>query len=426
MGRGWILPVFVFFCLNLKANDWIEVTSETHDILSVSFLILESPDLADENWLKFEVDNKSGKALPLSDAYYRIDFEVFDGQSGLPVKAGSVTGRNPYEFFESEMPVVPTSDFVLPAGKQDISLHPSSFAAAFLGLPDDKGYKILSTVSLSLESPGKVSILWEDLEFRFDWGKPKDSGLLVKRAKDILNQSQGESYQPFLLESLLSGFKGPSSLSLKDCLSALASPGFTGASREVLLQYLNRNFYSNTELSLHARKALEKHDRQMVKDLSMLPALRLVDKEKLLLSCYDNFKGKGDKYAVLEAFYAGISDASVEGRSEFFKRVSNDFEKEFSLDFSKHSPTQMKSVAAPLLMLGMTGAPEARSLICRFLSCTTAISDKGLVEKGMLQERVCDIAYKSLQLLDGKSPQEGFSSSSKRTSAIEKEKEGCR
>ncbi len=383
---------------------WLTLEKEQFEDFMLSLEIIHHPSLADKEWLRVSLENKTNKPFSIQKAKYVVDCVVFD-QNDKRIKAGTFSSNNPSEFLDNAKYQIIPENFVHP-GINHITKYPSAYASSILGVPKDKSYKVQATITLQLDlyAKGPVSIQWENIQFEFEWFRPSDSMLntIQQELIELLQHPSIDPYHHHQLSCLLDVEDITEKVRIQDLLTAKNVRFDFQDGKEAILRHLNDKFAQDQLILDHFLTEIKQHNLIALEDLAIATTIWESDFLEPLLTWYENGnlstrtkivnvlhpryeKWKGNPHVTRQ-----LSDILLNDYSDILYAVPDSLSTEDLIFWG--------SLAS---LLGKTCDLEAIGILCPFLKNKTEIFNRSIyIDANSLHPprpiRVCDIAVEAI------------------------------
>ncbi len=408
--------VFFLFILgvsaqSLLADNWQTVNAEDLDDVSISLQILEEPSLEKDTWIKFEFLNKRKENLKIKEASYNIAWYTLNGETEAYEIEGNLVTKDFTDVLNEGLSGLPFNR-TLPPGLSVISHYPSAYGAFLLGNPQTKNLPSQLIVSMTLELQGdeNVTIIWDQIDFKFDWYPVKNKKITEAKLVKALKEASAIPYHVLQLRALLEIQKESKILKAENLLKALDIRTGIEDGRNIVLTYLNAYFSNEKDvISFYKKKLTEGKDPYILHDLYIAPKIWSNEFKDILVEQYFACKHLSQKRKIIDILFK---------HKEIYKEDTHLGEKLASPILDQYesiiyevpenlSEGKLLIWASAVSILGKLNNSEYLHLICPYLDSSTKILDGGVFidansEKIPRPLRVCDIALEAILNIQGK------------------------
>lgn len=248
-----------------------------HAEVDVSLLLRPRASAADEAFIGFLIDNKTGGLTQLgSSANFRIDkARLLDRKTGQPLAETSLASGNDYDLLYRDVMVINTERPTIPKGELRRMEALSSQTLGALRVParGANGLTIKASVHLNLSINGQFpSTPPEGMPIQFDWLPPDDADIarMQARLRQILHDGDpGARLYGVLMTHLEHPDIGPKT-STSDLIAGLRTWGQHGG---LILAYLDKHRAPDEDLLDYALAIIAQRDHLRILVLSQSESL---------------------------------------------------------------------------------------------------------------------------------------------------------
>ncbi len=238
---------------------WKSVVLWTNQILSATLNYLPEASLADEDYMFVELNNQTGEALGVAQAWFDLSGTRVNRATKASVFMGGMTSGVIY-------------NGNLPPGRTRANQHGVfECGLANLGLPPREGFQVdlVAKGNVRLSDNTSFSVPREGVKFGFMWRYPtrEEMASMSLRFKELLAHPKYEFGHGYRLHSLAAVQEVADAASLEELLAARKSRQNSVDGRNSAVQVLARRFADDPTVVQLYRKELEEGNFRAVDDL---------------------------------------------------------------------------------------------------------------------------------------------------------------
>lgn len=261
----WLSTLAVFASAahsEVDADGFERVPLIRHPDIDVTLLFRPRATPADEEFIGFLIDNKTGRFPQLgSSANYRIDnAQLRDRVTRQLVAATSLASGNEYDLLYREVMDVNTQRPTTPKGEIRRTQALSNAVLGALALPPKGGHGFLiqARVHMSLAFDGQFpSTPSEGVPIEFEWLPSNNYDRMQERLRHVLNNGDPKAINYGVLSSYLEQPEVGAKVATPDLIAGLRSWEQSG---RVILKYLDEHRPPEEGLLDYALTIIEKRD----------------------------------------------------------------------------------------------------------------------------------------------------------------------
>ncbi len=366
--------------------------------VTVRLVVREQASLLDQGWLRFELENRSGRPLALLNASYRFERLEEDSCGGLRL-VGSLASGSSYDLLVESVSDDGSLGSVLPPGVTTCHEGPSDYSAALLAASPGPRRVVHGRLffELSVQGQGRVSNGSIAHEFEFTWQArtPQDQPRLEERLRTLLAEPRRLVSHEYLLGALLASPDLAETLTADEVIEAIERRPRPLQGRVVLLKLLGQRHGKDPQVVEYFLGRLATKDDQAARDLASAPGIW---DERFLEPLLERFEAN---------LYLQHPIFRILERAGLPQRANPKLSSRLSAAVLKHRPLLQltpehaaPSVSLILQSLAQTHDSALASTIAPFLENTTRILELRLLSVRPPWPppavRVCDAALDAL------------------------------
>ncbi|MGA2232346.1 MAG: hypothetical protein ABSH22_15730 [Tepidisphaeraceae bacterium] len=210
------------------ADDWQRIVVIDNPRITVTLVLKKIATAADEEFVGFELDNRTAQPMQLSQTSYQLDEVRLSLLGGGPVLQMSLASGHEADLLWHDGIPAPGSwpdDDTIPPGITRRLRYCSAESVSHLGIAPVQGYAVDGRVhfDLSLEDGARLSTPDRGIPFHFDWVRPDARGIdaMRQRLKRLLAVPEDSFADTDLLETFLADGKIASAVTSEDLVMGL-------------------------------------------------------------------------------------------------------------------------------------------------------------------------------------------------------------
>lgn len=398
------------------AAHWQRIICIDDPKLTVTLLLKSEASPADEEFVGFELRNRTGTPLRLGNfTHYRLDdVRTADRDTGKPLSLTSMASGNSYDLVwrNGQRPADGPREDSIPPGVTRVLAYASAYSFAILGWPTGKGWTVQGRAHFTLGLPGNVTLKTPQagVPFKFDWVPADEPGVaaLRRRLRRTLAEPKDWLADAYVLGVLLKRDDVASAASVEELLA-----GWKRADQPVrptIRQFVDAKFAAAEPVVAFALAAIRARDPQLLMEVAQAEHLRDGRLVEPLMQWMREQRPPPEPYALqmLKRHRELIRDRGA---------VSVELAKLVLARSSFVGKGEFPAPGAPLYRwewevrdLALTGDPTAARYLLPYLARKEVVVDARWVStvNNGISERACDCTYNAiLDLLDR--PDERFS-----------------
>jgi hypothetical protein len=285
---------------SLRADDtWQRITCIDDPAVTVTLLLKRTATPAHEEFIGFELHNKTERPLSIGDAtgYYLRDVTRRPVGRDGPESWGDLASGSSYDLLyrEGNRRRDPTRDDTIPPGITRRLRYSSVYSFAVLGWPATPGLTVSGKVLFNLEIMGRDSLATprEGIAFQFDWLPADDAAIASaqQRLVRVLEFPVDPFGDSFLMHTLLSNPRVASAVTVDQFLDGLKR--HDQIERPTIREYINENFATDERVTAFVLDVIRTRDRLLLREIAL--ADRIHD-ARLVQPLFEWVKSDRDPY----------------------------------------------------------------------------------------------------------------------------------